>query len=441
MKNKITHPVLIIWFAISALFFFSFVKLPVIPYLNNYSKIDILQDIKTVKQPAIAVKKSNPVIIKGLVQTTDLFDSSLVSDYADAPSGMMRSFYKKLNALKSSKGKVRIAYFGDSFIEGDYITGELRDKLQQIYGGNGIGFIPMESVVADTYPFIQFNNNTSWTDYNFHYNPQKYPLGLMGHVFYSTGNSWSQFAAVHNKFKNIDLYTGQTPDSVGAVTLTIDKDGKEEKITANNSTYINKTVLNDGTPVSKLKLACASKNLPLYGVSIEDSTGVYIDNYGFRGNTGLLSLQIQPDVMKGFEDYFKYDLIIVHYGLNVIVHNDTNYRWFDRGMYKLIQKIRASYPGVPILLVSTSDVAYYESGQYITDPVVPILVRQQNEIAKKNKVAFWNLYYSMGGENTIANWADGDTTYAYKDYMHVNERGANRIAGIFLNKLLQSQKN
>lgn len=72
---------------------------------------------------------------------------------------------------------------------------------------------------------------------------------------------------------------------------------------------------------------------------------------------------------------------------------------------------------------------------------MPALVQVQNETAKKNKAAFWNLYYSMGGQNTIANWVTGDTVLAYKDYMHVNEKGADKIAGIFFNKLVKAQKN
>jgi len=441
-KNKITHPALIIWAAIIVLILLSSVKLPVIPYINSYSHIDLLQDIKADKKSVIPIKKITlPAgVAPGMPQmVNNAFDSTLIVDYADDASVMMQSFYSKLNALKTKKGKVRIAYFGDSFIEADYITGELRDKLQAIYGGSGPGFVPMQSIVADDYVTFKFNSNTSWADYNFHNNPQKYPLGLMGHVFYSTGRSWSQYSATNNnKFKNIYLYTGKTKDSLASVT--VDEDDKENTVTVNDDSYINKTVISSNTPVGKLKLSCTNTALPVYGLSMEDSTGVYIDNYGFRGNTGALSLQLQPDVMKGFASYFKYDLIIVHYGLNVLVHNDTNYLWFDRTMAKFIEKIKTNFPGAPILLVGSSDVAYNEQGTYVTDPGVPVLVRTENEIARKNKVAFWNLYYSMGGESTMAKWVEGDTTFAYRDYMHVNERGANKIAGVFLDKLLHSQK-
>ncbi len=443
MDNKITRPVLIIWISLMLLVVVSFVKLPVIPYLNNYSSIDILQDVKENKpSPRLLAKlPSTPVAVTGhtLHLTANIIDSSLITDYAADSSANMVAFYKKLEALKHKKGKVRIAYFGDSFIEADYVTSELRTRLQQAYGGSGVGFIPVQSIVADSYESIRFNKNNSWNDYNFRNNPKKAAVGLTGHVFYSNGNAWCEFGAGISKFAGVYLYTGKTQDTNTAVT--IDKDGVKNEVAVNNGAYVNQTVLNNGGAIKKFRLNCANTNLPVYGISIEDSTGVYVDNYGFRGNTGLLGLQIAPAVIEGFKKYFNYDLVIVHYGLNALVHNDTNFEWFDRGITKLVQKIKSSYPGVPILLVSTSDIAYNDQGQYITDPAVPLLVQTQNETAKKNKVAFWNLYFAMGGRNTIANWAEADTALAYKDYMHVNERGADKIAGIFFNSLQKIQRN
>ncbi len=443
MDNKITRPVIIIWFSLMLLIVLSFVKLPVIPYLNNYSSIDILHDLKESKTPPRLLAKlpRTPVAVTGhtLPLTANIIDSSLITDYAADTSANMVAFYKKLEGLKHKKGKVRIAYFGDSFIEADYVTSELRSRLQQAYGGSGVGFVPVQSIVADSYESIHFNKNNSWNDYNFRSNPKNAAVGLSGHVFYSNGNAWCEFGAGNSKFADVYLYTGKAQDTNTAVT--IDKDGVKNEVTVNNGAYVNQTVLNNGGAIKKFRLNCANTNLPVYGISIEDSTGVYVDNYGFRGNTGLLGLQIAPAVIEGFKKYFNYDLVIVHYGLNALVHNDTNFEWFDRGITKLVQKIKSSYPGIPILLVSTSDIAYNDQGQYITDPAVPLLVQTQNETAKKNKVAFWNLYFAMGGPNTMANWAEADTALAYKDYMHVNERGADKIAGIFFNTLRKIQRN
>ncbi len=71
---------------------------------------------------------------------------------------------------------------------------------------------------------------------------------------------------------------------------------------------------------------------------------------------------------------------------------------------------------------------------------IPKLVNMQREIAQKNKVAFWDLYDAMGGRNAIVNWVEGDTVFAYRDYMHVNAKGAKKVGDIFIEKLMASKK-
>lgn len=67
------------------------------------------------------------------------------------------------------------------------------------------------------------------------------------------------------------------------------------------------------------------------------------------------------------------------------------------------------------------------------------MVATQKEIARSHKVAFWNLYEAMGGENTMVNWVEGDTVLAAKDYTHLNTKGAKRVGDLFFNKLMASK--
>lgn len=55
----------------------------------------------------------------------------------------MKFFYEALDEVKERP--VHIAYFGDSFIEADILTGDLRDMLQERYGGCGVGFVDATS--------------------------------------------------------------------------------------------------------------------------------------------------------------------------------------------------------------------------------------------------------------------------------------------------------
>jgi len=54
----------------------------------------------------------------------------------------------QLLKAKEKKDKVRIAWYGDSFSEGDILVSDLRDTLQSLYGGNGVGFVPITSEIA-----------------------------------------------------------------------------------------------------------------------------------------------------------------------------------------------------------------------------------------------------------------------------------------------------
>ena len=51
------------------------------------------------------------------------------------------SYTHLLDELAKAPRPVRIAYFGDSFIEADILTADLREMLQQKYGGCGVGFV------------------------------------------------------------------------------------------------------------------------------------------------------------------------------------------------------------------------------------------------------------------------------------------------------------
>lgn len=57
----------------------------------------------------------------------------------------MHCFYQALSKRKSLGRPVRIAYFGDSFIEGDILTADLRQLLQKRFGGCGVGFVDTDS--------------------------------------------------------------------------------------------------------------------------------------------------------------------------------------------------------------------------------------------------------------------------------------------------------
>ena len=69
-----------------------------------------------------------------------------IEDYSDATQRGMMPFYQALEELDYHPRLVRIAYYGDSFVEGDILTADLREMLQDKYGGSGVGYSPITSI-------------------------------------------------------------------------------------------------------------------------------------------------------------------------------------------------------------------------------------------------------------------------------------------------------
>ncbi|MEE0828816.1 MAG: hypothetical protein U0L86_06665, partial [Alistipes finegoldii] len=85
-----------------------------------------------------------------------------IEDFGTPDSSRLRAFY---DTLLCARRPVRIAVLGDSFIEGDILTADLRERLQQAYGGGGAGFAPMASPLTAFRRTIK-TQSKGWTSYN-----------------------------------------------------------------------------------------------------------------------------------------------------------------------------------------------------------------------------------------------------------------------------------
>ena len=164
MKDKLFTPFIILCSVIILLLASSYFNLSSIRFLH-LKNIDLLSDLKQKQSPKplpLPVVEVDAIIVNS--QYKQPIDNTMVIDYGVDSNASITHFFTKLDAIKSNPKKMRIAYFGDSFIEGDYVTDELRKKMQLAYGGNGIGFLPMQSIVESDYNNISFKSNKNWLD-------------------------------------------------------------------------------------------------------------------------------------------------------------------------------------------------------------------------------------------------------------------------------------
>jgi len=363
------------------------------------------------------------------------------------------SFLAALRATKATGSQTRIAYFGDSMIEGDLLTGDLRNLLQTAFGGTGVGFVPVNSITADFRETIHQSFSPDWYEYNLlsDRHPAGVPLGVSGHAFLprevsnpdSSGvradTSWVQFRAgqrfaTTRRFVTARLFYGPGARRDQVLVTT---DGHRVPHPLAGTAPLNELLLKPGTPARSMRLAFATHGpRPVYGVSFESPQGVVLDNFSFRGNSGMSLTKIPYAQLAAFGPALDYRLIILHYGVNVANARVKDYSFYERAMARVVDRMQRAFPNASILIVGMSDKSTRIDGEFVTDPSVPRLLEAQQRLARRTHAAFWNLFEAMGGENTMTSWVEQSPPLANKDYTHINSRGGRKIAGLLYDYLM-----
>lgn len=377
--------------------------------------------------------------VKDKITDFNLYKSPrFITDFnADTNTVALARFIKKLYELKNGKKqKIRIAYFGDSMIEGDLLTQTLRKLLQQIFGGSGVGFVPVTSQVSQFRVTAVDNYSDGWQDENFKTDGNKSHLFISGHNFRSSGD-WVQMkdqtvsdtSAVIEKSLLCGFASNPVTISVNNSPVTIHADKA-----------FNRIVL-DKSKNTSIKLSVADSQLPVYGISFESESGIILDNFSFRGITGIEFANIDSSYLKAINAENPYDLIVFQYGVNLLFRpNDRNFAWYGRALLPIIKKIKDCFPESDFLLVSTADRAFRYGDEYHSAVGIDSLIKVQAALAYETGSSFYNQFESMGGTNSIVQWANHNPSWANRDYVHPNHRGAEKLANYLFDAIMTDYK-
>lgn len=356
-----------------------------------------------------------------------------IEDYSEGQQ-MTAKFYYAL-AKESSERVVRVAVFGDSFIEADIITVDIREQLQTRYGGGGAGFVPMSSPLAKYRSSVK-HTFSGWETYNI-INKKSVPEEYKGRfavsgmvsvpyegatVRYEGSNfrdHLAKFSSAYILFKNrastiISLgvnggamteYKPETSDELQCVSV----DGSIKRV--------------------DMKLAGTAGFIG-YGVILEDDKGVNVHNFSVRSNSGTALIGTDPELNRQLNDLMRYDLIIIQYGLNAMSVDVLNYESYRKQLVRIIEYVKICFPQSAIIVMSVGDRSTLKDGQRVTMPAALAMLKCQRAAAQEAGVAFWNTFQAMGGENSMVNFVQKG--WAAKDYTHIGFPGGKYIATQFV---------
>lgn len=358
-----------------------------------------------------------------------------IRDYS-AGGTMLRGFMGKLGHVRGMRRPLRIGFMGDSFIEGDLLTADFRELMQNKYGGGGVGFVPITSQVAGFRQTVGhkfgkwkqssiINNKAGrFTISAFHFTPSE--------------DSYVEYRGSSNK-KHLDRF-GRARllfVSRGQSVVRATVNGNREFLyNTEPSEQLEEMVIDEDIRSIRFQVSDV-EGFTAYGVFLENPTGVSVDNFSVRGNPGTSMGRINPALTRQFGRLSPYDLIILQYGLNVVSSQVTDYSTYRKQMTAVVEHIKNCFPGVAILIMSVGDRATRSDGALVTMPGIRAMVKTQEQVAQDCGVLFWNTYDAMrtlGGMGTFVK-----NGWAAKDYTHISARGGRKIATALFDALMAAQ--
>lgn len=344
--------------------------------------------------------------------------------------------------LLSGNEPVRIAFMGDSFVEGDILTADLRELLQDTFTGGGVGFVPFAS------PFTGFRQtikttSKGWTPYNIMQRksvPEPYvnDFFVSGWVARPAAGASTRWE-MSSKRRHLEecsrarlLFICREDASI-AITLN---DGEERHFDFEASEVVRQIVVEEEKIVSlEMKVLSGAAGFTGIGADFDSTQGVAVDNFSIRSNNGQAMFYSSAAVNAQIHTMRAYDLVILQYGLNIMQAERRNYSLYGEQVEKMIRYAESCFPGAAIVVMGVSDRSQRgEQGIVPMSSAIDLTVSQR-EAAEKCGASFWNTYEAMQRLGGMTRFVENG--WAGKDYTHINYAGGREIARQLFYGLLQ----
>lgn len=424
------------------------------PSVNDFISSDLegffRKDTLVKDTPVLSIPDSGKVDIPSdsIIQDSLFSSDSTLTDtlsYAEEPLQVF------IDSLLSPGKQTRVIYYGDSQIEGDRMTYWLRQSLRSVSGGTGPGLmLPVMPVMYTKTLWVRSSAN--WKRYNYlsyrndEISHRKFGpfMAVCRYMPESSRSDRPEKAFVRIRASKAADSTSSVYEKLrifyrnieGHVGISISGD---EKLIAVDSLKTDDN-LNEfscmlGDPDEVLIEFTGAVSPDIYGISIESSSGVLVDNIPQRGSAGLEFTMVDRNDLNESYNLLQPDLFILHYGLNIVRNVRSDYSYYSKGLARQLALLREVAPGTPVLVIGLTDMASREGDSLRSYPNIPAIIGAQKQASEAAGVLFWDAWRAMGGSASIIRWSEKDPPLAQKDLVHLTYAGADTLSKMMADSL------
>jgi len=403
-----------------------------------------LERLRALEEKLRRRRTQDSVCIGALSYYADFFENSPIRiDLPDNDLNFFNDLFADMDSCLTRGETVRILHYGDSQIEADRITGSIRQYLQDKFGGNGPGLLPIVPL-----PSYSMNQTASEDiigyviDGTLRNKAAHNRYGVMGQFGYIDGSGSISVRARKEKevyervreFNNIRLFMGRAAHFSARMTVNGKTQLKADIADASPLTVYS---WNMEEPIMRFWLDMAGRG-EIYGIAVDGTAGVAVDNIPFRGSSGTFFTSLEQSVAEAMFKHLNVRLILFEFGGNMVPDISSNKAVEDYGnnIVKQIKYLQTLCPNAKILMLGVADMSKKVDGKLTTYPYLELLNKTMKEAALQNGAAFWDVYEVMGGKNSIIQWVKHSPPLATSDYVHFTLQGCERIASLFCETLM-----
>ncbi|MCM1075874.1 MAG: hypothetical protein NC411_00765 [Bacteroides sp.] len=350
-----------------------------------------------------------------------------VEDYTTIGVG-----FTNLKHSLESGSIARIAVVGDSYIEGDIFTQDLRELFQEAYGGEGVGYVNMHSDFPGFRRSVK-QSGSGWKTYTANKKADRQYLDIAEQYSVPNGTATAIYegtkAFAHTQSWSRSKFLFISPDDITISVKTDDSEWEERNIIGSPSVQ---SLEIDG-PVSTFGIKATASSLIGLGVWLDGVSGVSLDCMSSRGFSGITLTKINPELSHEMAQFIDYDLIILEFGINAMSAQQKDYSIYCSRMVDVINHIRLCYPHSDILLMGIGDRGEKAGSQVRSMSTASAMISAQRDAARRAHCLFWDTREAMGGENAVVEWSNAG--HINKDYIHLTHKGGARLARELFNAI------
>jgi hypothetical protein len=376
-------------------------------------------------------------------------------DYPQNDRSVLYPFFRAIEESLKTGEAIHIMHYGDSQLEGDRISDYLRSRFQVEFGGYGPGMLP---VGEEAYRYaIMTSASGNWNRHNLmgtKFRDQgSHPYGPLGSYFRyvpltkdSTESStrdaeaWVTFKIRNagdrsGQFRRCRIFYENFQDAVNVNFFSGETKIRSDSLSQSNSLREYDLTFSD-TP-SSLTIRFSGAGSPdFYGICLDGTSGISVDNIPIRGSSGLEFTRMNPALLQDIYRILNVKLLILQFGVNVIPGDLDNYGYYENGLYAQLSQLKKLLPDVGIIVIGVSDASRKNGDTYESYPSVEKILNAQKAATLKANCVFWNLYEAMGGKNSMPSWVFAKEPLATTDFLHFNYSGARIVGKMFYSALI-----